>query len=78
VLEKQLNMNGELMKKVISDLTLEQQLELEALAAMSDDEINTDDIPEVTDWSDAKHGMFYPVFRTSFEKIKIDSKMATE
>lgn len=59
MLEKQLNMNGELMKKVISDLTLEQQLELEALAAMSDDEINTDDIPEVTDWSDAKHGMFY-------------------
>ena len=34
------------MKKVISDLTLEQQLELEALAVMSDDEINTDDIPD--------------------------------
>lgn len=45
--EKQLNMNGELMKKIISDLTLEQQLELETLAAMSDNEINTEDIPEI-------------------------------
>jgi uncharacterized protein (DUF4415 family) len=47
------------MKKVISDLTLEQQAELEALAVMSENEINIEDIPEVTDWSDAQRGMFY-------------------
>lgn len=41
-------------KKVTS-----QDKELEALASLPDDEINTDDIPEVTDWSDGKRGMFY-------------------
>ena len=52
-------MNGGLMKKAISDLTAEQKAELEALAALSDDQINTDDIPEVTDWRDAQRGLFY-------------------
>lgn len=47
------------MKKAISDLTAEQKAELEALATLSDDQINTDDIPEVTDWSDAQRGLFY-------------------
>jgi hypothetical protein len=52
-------MNGELMKKVISDLTAEQIAELEALAALPDDQINTDDIREVTNWSNAQRGLFY-------------------
>jgi hypothetical protein len=52
-------MNGGLMKKAISDLTAEQKAELEALATLPDDQINTDDIPEVTDWSDAQRGLFY-------------------
>ncbi len=47
------------MKKVTSKLTVEQQHELETLADLSDDQINTDDMPEVTDWSDAKRGLFY-------------------
>jgi uncharacterized protein (DUF4415 family) len=47
------------MKKVTSKLTIEQQQELESLAALSDEQINTDDMPEVTDWSDAKRGLFY-------------------
>ncbi len=33
--------------------------ELRALAAMSDDEIDTSDIPEVTDWSGAVRGKCY-------------------
>lgn len=33
--------------------------ELDALAAMSDDEIDVEDIPEVVDWTDAKRGVFY-------------------
>lgn len=33
--------------------------ELEQLAAMSDDDIDTSDIPEVTDWSHAERGRLY-------------------
>ena len=48
------------MKKMISDdLTAEQKAELEALAALPEDQIQTDDMPEVRDWSGAKRGMFY-------------------
>ena len=47
------------MKKKISNLTVEQKAELEALATLPDDQIDTDDIPEVTDWSDAQRGLFY-------------------
>jgi hypothetical protein len=52
-------MKGGLMKKTISDLTAEQKAELEALAALPDDQINTDDISEIMDWSDAQQGLFY-------------------
>lgn len=48
------------MKKTTSNhLTAEQKAELEALAALPDDQIQTDDIPEVRDWNDATRGMFY-------------------
>jgi len=36
-----------------------QKAELEALAALPEDEIDLSDIPEVRDWSDAKRGLFY-------------------
>jgi hypothetical protein len=52
-------MSGGLMKKIISDLTAEQKADLEALAALPDEQIKTDDMPEVTDWSDAKRGVFF-------------------
>ncbi len=49
------------MKKKTSDhLTAEQKVEIEALAAFLEDQIKTDDIPEVQDWSGATHGIFYP------------------
>lgn len=35
------------------------QAELEKLAAMSDDEIDTSDAPELKDWSAAEIGKFY-------------------
>ncbi len=48
------------MKKMTSDrLTAEQKAELEALAALPEDQIQTNDMPEVPDWSGAKRGMFY-------------------
>lgn len=47
------------MKKANTKLTPEQQAEIDALKAMPDNEIDTSDIPEVTDWSNAKRGMFH-------------------
>jgi hypothetical protein len=49
------------MKKVTSNLTLTegQKAELEALAAMPDDQIDTSDIPEQRDWSGARRGLFF-------------------
>jgi uncharacterized protein (DUF4415 family) len=48
------------MKKVSSSrLTAKQRAELAALAALPEDRIDTADIPEVRDWSDAKRGLFY-------------------
>lgn len=48
------------MKKVNSKpLSPEQAAELEALAAMPDDQIDTNDIPEQLDWSGARRGLFY-------------------
>ena len=51
------------MKKAISDhLTVEQRAELDALAALPEDQINTRDIPEQRDWSGARRGvLFRPV-----------------
>jgi len=48
------------MKKVHSEsLTTEQQAELEALAALPDDQINTRDIAEQRDWTGARRGVFF-------------------
>ena len=40
-------------------ITPEIQANLDALAAMSDDDIDFSDIPEVTDWTGWKRGKFY-------------------
>ena len=37
----------------------DQAAELGKLAALPDDRIDTKDIPEIVDWSDAKRGMFH-------------------
>lgn len=53
-------MKGEHTKKMTSDkLTPEQQAELAELAAMPDEEIDTQDIPELSDWHHAERGKFY-------------------
>jgi uncharacterized protein (DUF4415 family) len=36
-----------------------QQAEVEALAALPDEQIDTQDAPELSDWSGAKRGLFY-------------------
>ena len=48
------------MKKGISrSLTHKQVAELNALAALPDNAIDTSDAAELPDWSDAKRGLFY-------------------
>jgi uncharacterized protein (DUF4415 family) len=53
-------MSEKRMKKVSSEeLSERQKAELEALAALPEDQIDTKDIPEVLDWTGAKRGLFY-------------------
>jgi len=40
-------------------LTPELEAELEVLAAMSDEDIDTSDAPPVTDWTGARRGVFF-------------------
>jgi uncharacterized protein (DUF4415 family) len=54
-------------------LTSEQQKELERLAALPDEDIDTSDIPEVTDWSSAVRGKFFrPVKKQLTLRIDAD------
>jgi uncharacterized protein (DUF4415 family) len=53
-------MKGGLMKKRRSNPVLpEIQAEVDALAGLAEEQIDTDDIPEVGGWDDAKRGVFY-------------------
>jgi uncharacterized protein (DUF4415 family) len=53
-------MKGELMKKKRSNpVPPEIQAEVDALAGLPEEQINTEDIPEVEDWDDARRGVFY-------------------
>jgi uncharacterized protein (DUF4415 family) len=62
------------MKKTTTKpLTAKQQAELAAIAALPDDQIRTDLIPEQLDWNGAKRGMFYrPVKKQITLRIDAD------
>lgn len=47
------------MKLGMCEITKEMRDEIEALKALPDERINTDDMPEVLDWSGARRGVFY-------------------
>ena len=49
------------MKKAPSNKTLtdRQAAEIESLASLPDDQIDTSDIPEIPDWSEARRGLLY-------------------
>ena len=48
------------MKTGISKkLTKKQKVEIEALAELPDEKIDTSDIPEILDWAGAKRGLLY-------------------
>ena len=58
--ERRPAMKDGIMKRTISKrLKAAQRAELEALAALPDDKIDTKDIPEVRDWSGAQRGLFF-------------------
>ena len=46
------------MIKDLADLTPKMQRDIRDLTTMPDSDINTDDIPEITDWADEKRGVF--------------------
>ena len=55
------------MKKGISNqFTPAQQAEIDALAALPDDKIDTKDMPEVRDWSGARRGLFFRPVKKQF------------
>ena len=63
------------MKKTASKpLTAKQRADLDALAAMPDDKINTADVPEQADWSGAKRGMFYRPMKKQIT-LRIDADL---
>ncbi len=56
-----------------SDAEADRRAEIEALAALPEDAIDTSDIPEVRDWAGAKRGMFYrPIKRQLTLRIDAD------
>jgi uncharacterized protein (DUF4415 family) len=66
-------MKRKLTKTETSELEAERRAEIDALAALSEDEIDTSDIPEVRDWSGAKRGMFYrPIKRQLTLRLDAD------
>ena len=47
------------MKKDITELPSDVQMQIRALEALPDDPIDTTDASEILDWSDARRGVFY-------------------
>ncbi len=63
------------MKRAISDhLTPEQRAEIEALAALPEEKIKTDDIPDQRDWSGARRGVFFRPIKQQIT-LRIDADL---
>ena len=62
------------MKKGVSKkLTPKQRVEVEALANLPDEAIDTSDVPEIPDWSGARRGVLYrPVKRQITLRLDAD------
>ena len=61
------------MKNEDAGPTDEQRAELEALAELSEEQINTDDIPEVLDWTHARRADLYrPVKQQTTLRLDAD------
>ena len=61
------------MRREDRELTEEQRAELQALEDLTEEEIDTSDIPELLDWSDGRRGLFYqPVKRQITLRLDAD------
>ncbi len=61
------------MKRGRVELTRRQREDLARLRAMSDEEVDTSDAPEILDWSNAKRGEFYrPIKRQITLRLDAD------
>ena len=61
------------MKRGNIELTPKQRAELQALEELPEEQIDTTDIPELLDWSDARRGLFYrPVKRQITLRLDAD------
>ncbi len=60
------------MKRDYNDLPASVRAELEELADKPDSEIDTDDIPEILDWSNAQRGVFYRPMKRQIT-LRVDS-----
>ena len=58
----------------MSKLTKKQRYEIEALASMSDGEIDTSEIPEVADWENPVIGKFYRPVKKQVS-LRLDADM---
>lgn len=55
-----------------SRLTPQQKAEIEALASMPDEAIDTSDMPEITDWAGVERGRFYRPLKKSLT-LRVDA-----
>ncbi len=63
------------MKKTANrPLTAKQRADLDAVAAKTDDSINTKELPEQADWSGAKRGLFYRPIKKQIT-LRIDADL---
>jgi uncharacterized protein (DUF4415 family) len=61
-------------KNANKPLTAKQRADLDAVAAMPDDKINTADAPEQVDWSGAKRGLLYRPIKKQIT-LRIDADL---
>ena len=69
------HMKGKRMRKeTFKPLPPAQQAEIDALAVLPDDQINTAALPERSDWSDAKRGVFFRPIKKQLT-LRLDSDL---
>ena len=64
------------MKQENSRLTDDRRAELKALEELPDDEINTSEVAELLDWSDARRGVFYRPVKQQIT-LRLDTEVVT-
>ena len=64
------------MKGQGTELTKEQRAEIQALEGLPDDRINTSEVPEILDWSDARRGVFYRPVKQQIT-LRLDSDVVS-